>query len=64
MSRAIGSPVSTFHSRTVLSPLADGQPVPVGAERHTAHPVGVAGQPGDRLAGVDVPEPHRAVGVS
>ena len=39
-----------------------GQPVPVGAERHTAHRVGVAGERGaDRLAGVGVPQPHRAV---
>ena len=36
-----GWPVSASHSRTVSSPLADGQPVPVGAERHTAYTVPV-----------------------
>ena len=36
--------------------------MPVGAERHTRHRVGVAGQGGaDRLAGVGVPQPHRLV---
>ena len=39
-----------------------GQPVPVGAERHTDHRAGVAGERvADRLAGVGVPQPHRAV---
>ena len=58
----IGWPVSASHSRTVPSALARGQPVPVGAERHTAHRAGVAGERGaDRLAGVGVPQPHRAV---
>ena len=39
-----------------------GQPVPVGAERHTPHRAGVAGERGaDGLAGVGVPQPHRAV---
>ena len=39
-----------------------GQPVPVGAERHTEHRVGVAGERvADGLAGVGVPQPHRAV---
>ena len=34
----------------------------VGAERHTVHRAGVAGQWGaDRLAGVGVPQPHRLV---
>ena len=58
----IGWPVSAFHSRTVLSSLARGQPVPVGAERHTAHRAGVAGERvAERLAGVGVPQPHRVV---
>ena len=39
-----------------------GQPVPVGAERHTEH---LARLPGERcadgLAGVGVPQPHRRV---
>ena len=40
-----------------------GQPVPVGAERHRPHPVGVAGHGVPQgLAGVGVPQPHRGVG--
>ena len=36
--------------------------MPVGAERHTPHPAGVAGERvADRLAGVGVPQPHRRV---
>ena len=36
--------------------------MPVGAERHTAHRAGVAGERvADGLAGVGVPQPHRAV---
>ena len=59
----MGWPVSASHSRTVWSSLARGQPVPVGAERHTRHRAGVAGQGcADRLAGVGVPQPHRVVG--
>ena len=101
----MGWPVSAFHSRTVRVVAGGGQPVPVGAERHTvtapvwpvrgapigwpvsashsrtvpsslavasrcpsglnatlAHRAGVAGERGaDGLAGVGVPQPHRAV---
>ena len=36
--------------------------MPVGAERHTRHRAGVAGERGaEGLAGVGVPQPHRAV---
>src|SRR6202040_1394671 len=36
-----------------------GQPVPIRAERHSAHPPAVAGQGiTDGLAGVGVPQPH------
>ena len=37
----------------------------VGAERHTEHPAGVAGQRvADRVAGCRVPHPHRSVGTA
>jgi len=49
--------VSVFHSRTVPSSLALGQPVPVGAERHVPHRASVAG---DDLEGAG-PLHHRAV---
>ena len=56
-----GWPVSASHNRTVCVAAGGGQPVPVGAERHT----GTAGVPGQRcadgLAGVGVPQPHRVV---
>ena len=58
----IGWPVAASHSRTVLSPLPEAMRVPVGAERHTGHRAGVAGQRrADRLAGGGVPQPHRLV---
>ena len=57
----IGWPVSAFHTRTVLSALAEASSMPVGAEHHSVHRGLVAGEPGDRFAGVDVPQPHRAV---
>ena len=39
--------------------------MPVGAERYTRHRGGVAGERiADRLAGVGVPQLHRAVGVA
>ena len=39
-----------------------GQPVPVGAKRHTVHPIGVPGQGrADGLTGVGIPQPHRVV---
>ncbi len=58
----MGWPVSASHSRTVLSSLPEAMPVPVGAERHADHRVGVAGERvADGLAGVGVPQPHRVV---
>ena len=47
----IGWPVSASHTRTVLSSAAGGDALAVGAERHTAHRVGVAGERLRRWAG-------------
>ena len=55
----MGWPVSASLNRTVVSSLAGGQAVPVRAERHVPHGVGVTGERcADRLAGVRVPQPH------
>ena len=61
----VGTLVATFAMVGVPQPhravgAGGGQAVPVGAERHTDHRAGVAGERGaDRLAGVGVPQPHR-----
>ena len=58
----MGWPVSASHTRTVLSLLPEAMRCAVGAERHAAHRLGVAGEwLADGLAGVGVPHPHRVV---
>ena len=57
-----GWPVSASHSRSVWSALPEASALPVGAERHTPHRAGVAGERGaEGLAGVGVPQPHGVV---
>ena len=63
LAHSMSGDATAGHSRTVASSLAGGEAVPVGAERHTDHRAGVAGERGaEGLAGVGVPQPHRAVG--
>ena len=58
----MGWPVSAFHSRTVLSALAVASRCPSGLNATLVHRAGVAGEGvADGLAGVGVPQPHRAV---
>ena len=57
-----GWPVSASHSRTVLSSPAEASRCPSGLNATLVHRAGVAGERvADRLAGVGVPQPHRAV---
>ena len=58
----IGWPVSASHSRTVSSSPALASRCPSGLNATLRHRAGVAGERvADRLAGVGVPQPHRAV---
>ena len=54
--------MSAFHSRTVASLLAVASRCPSGLNATLVHRVGVAGERvAEGLAGVGVPQPHRAV---
>jgi hypothetical protein len=55
--RQCGSRTARNDDRVIAA--RTGQPVPVGAERHTVDPARAFERVADRLAGIDLPQPHR-----